>query len=254
MRHCVMALLLLLGAQAAVSDGLSETGEEKPQTLTFNVSSGGYPPFTIVHDNGAISGIFWEVLSVIADRHQITLESVELPPKRSDDLLREDYADVTMRAIEWTSNPDAFEFSDPVMMTRDAIFVHRRSPLVIRSVEDLRGTLLTRLGFRYPWLDGAVRHGAVDLIPVQDQSAMFKRLYHGGARFTGAVSNLHAGYWTLKNSSWEDSIRQAPIRLEEVGYRLMFPPRHADLVPLINRELDRMRQSGELDRIIQSYR
>lgn len=251
MRHCVTALMLLLGAQTVVADNSSEP--VLPPALAFNVSSGGYPPFTIVHDNGSISGIFWDVLSTITERHGIALEAVQVPPKRSESLLKQGYADVTMRAREWTDHPDAFVFSDPVMTTRDAIFVHRDSDREIRTVEDLEGTLLTRLGFRYPWLEKKLRTGEVTLIPVQEQKPMFKRLYQGGERFTGAVSNLHAGYWTLSNTIWRDSIREAPIRLGEVGYRLMFPPRHENLVPLINRELERMKASGELDRIIRSY-
>lgn len=251
MRHCVMALMLLLGAQTVVGDDSSEPA--LPPALAFNISSGGYPPFTIVHDDGRVSGIFWDVLSAITDHLGVALEAVQVPPKRSESLLKQGYSDVTMRAREWTDDPDAFAFSDPVMSTRDAIFVHRDSDRDIRTVEDLEGTLLTRLGFHYPWLENKLRAGEVTLIPVQEQRPMFKRLYHGGVRFTGAVSNLHAGYWTLRNSTWSDSIREAPIRLGEVGYRLMFPPRHENLVPLINRELERMKASGELERIISSY-
>lgn len=247
MRHCVIALMLLIWAHTAVSDDV-------PATLTFNVSTGGYPPFTIVHENGTVSGIFWDTLVVITRRLDMQLDSIEIPPKRSDNLLREGYSDVTMRAIEWTANPDEFVFSDPVMMTRDAIFVHDDSPHTIEDLSDLQGTLLTRLGFSYPWLTEYLDAGTVTIIPVQKQRPMFKRLYHGGDRFAGAVSNAHAGYWVLKNHpSWDNHISEAPIRLDEVAYRLMFPPRHAQLVPLINRELARMRESGELSEIIKSY-
>ncbi|MFC4260316.1 substrate-binding periplasmic protein [Marinobacter lacisalsi] len=255
MRHCILALTLLMGAQIAVSD--EAPGQDKAQgVLKFNISSGGYPPFTILSADGNVSGIFWDTLSVIAQRLDLTLEPVQIPPKRSDSLLHQGYSDVTMRAIEWTSNPDEFAFSDPVLMTRDAIFVHQDNPRDIRTVEDLQGgTLLTRLGFSYPWLKEHIDSNKVSIIPVQRQQPMFKRLYHGGARFTGAVSNLHAGYWVLStNPDWDNAIDEAPIRLEEVGLRLMFPPRHAGLVPEINRELARLRQSGELDRIVNDYR
>ena len=61
--------------------------------------------------------------------------------------------------------------------------------------------------------------------------------------------------WVLRNHPRGDEvIDEAPIRLEEVGFRLMFPPRHAGLLPDINRELARMRESGELERIINAYR
>ena len=251
MRHCLIALLMLLGTQTAVGDGTRPAGV--PERLTFNVSTGGQPPFTIVHDDGRVSGIFWDVLSAISDRYQVELTAIEVPPKRSESLLLAGHVDVTMRAREWVDDPQAFVFSDPVMMTRDAIFVHQDSDQTIDAVEDLKGTLLGRLGFHYPWLEERLQQEAVSLILVQEQEPMLRRLYHGGTRFTGAISNLHAGYWTLENAAWRDSIREAPIRLDEVGYRLMFPPRHKELVPWINQELQRMQSSGELDRIIRAY-
>lgn len=252
MRHCVIALTLLLGAHTAVSDDNPVTDTRKP--LTFNISPGGYPPFTIAHPDGSVSGIFWDTLQVITNRLELRLEPIEIPPKRSDSLLDQGYSDVTMRAIEWTANPEEFLFTDPVMMTRDAIFVHRDSQETIEQVSDLNGMLLSRLGFRYPWLDDRLAEGSVTLIPVQQQGPMFKRLYHGGGRFTGAISNVHVGYWMLRrNRLWNDHIHEAPIRLDEVALRLMLPPRHAELVPLINAELNRMRESGELEAIIETY-
>lgn len=253
MRHCLLALMLLTGAQLAFSD--DATGQDTRSTLKFNISPGGYPPYTIAYPDGTVSGIFWDVLSIITQRLDLRLEWVEIPAKRSDVLLQEGYSDVTMRAIEWAEHPDHFVFSDPVMMTRDAIFSHRNSPHTIRTINDLHGTLLTRLGFKYPWLEDSIRRGAVEVIPVQDQRPMFKRLYQGEGRFVGAVSNLYAGYWVLRNNpQWAEVIDEAPIRVEEVGFRLMFPPRHAELVPAINRELGKLRESGELDRIINAYR
>ena len=128
MHHCILALVLLAGAQTAGGDE-APAGDDARKTLKFNVSSGGYPPYTILYADGSVSGIFWDVLSTVTKRLGMTLEPIQIPPKRSDSLLHEGYSDVTMRAIEWTSNPDEFVFSDPVMMTRDAIFVHRDSPL-----------------------------------------------------------------------------------------------------------------------------
>lgn len=254
MRHCITALALLMGAQLAVSD--DGPGTDVRRTLKFNIGTGGYPPYTILSSDGRVSGIFGDTLSVIAKQLDLRLEPVQIPPKRSDSLLQEGYADVTMRAIEWTERPGDFLFSDPVIMTRDAIFVHQDSSDPIHEVEDLEGgTLLTRLGFRYPWLEASIDSGKVSIIPVQKQQPMFKRLYHGGDRFTGAISNVHAGYWVLRNHPrWDEAIDEAPIRLDEVGYRLMFPTRHADLVKDFNRELARLRESGELDRIIDAYR
>lgn len=254
MRHCITALALLMGAQLAVSD--DTPGADGQRTLKFNIGHGGYPPYTILSPGGQVTGIFGDTLTVIAKRLDLTLEPVQIPAKRSDNLLQEGYADITMRAIEWTESPADFLFSDPVIMTRDAIFVHQDTPAPIQTVEDLEGgTLLTRLGFSYPWLEASLESGKVSIIPVQKQQPMFKRLYHGGGRFTGAVSNLHAGYWVLQNNpEWDDAIDEAPIRLEEVGYRLMLPHRHAGLLEDINRELARLKESGELDRIIEAYR
>lgn len=247
--------LSLLFAFAAMSTSSASEKPQAPDTLIFNISTDGYPPFTIVHEDGQIGGIFWDVLNTIATRHSIKLEAIQLPTRRVDQFLLEGRADVTMRAIEWTNEPHRFVFSEPLLLTRDAIFFHRNQRQDIRSVDELKGLLLlTQLGFKYPELDEALHGGEIEHLEIQDQQSMFRRLREG-TRFHAAVSNLHAGQWVLRANQWQEEIALASIEFESVPYRLMFAPKHQAFVEtVINQELEAMRASGELDRIRNLYR
>lgn len=245
-----LALLLALCLPAHGSEP-----QAMPDALVFNISMEGYPPFTILDDQGQISGIFWDLLASIAARHDIDLTAVQLPSKRVEQMLLEGHLDVTMRAREWTEHPDQFVFSEPVLETRDAIFVHRNHRGRYRTADDLEGKLvLTQLGFRYPELNDALSEGRIHYLEIQDQSSMFRRLLQG-QRFDAAISNLDAGLWLIREQGWQDQIELADVVFTPVPYRLMFAPAHRDFVEkILNPELRSMAESGELEAIRDRYR
>lgn len=248
----LVALFLL--APLALASPQARPQDDQANTLVFNVSTNGHPPFTIANEDGTITGIFWEVLEHIARKQGITLKPVQLPTKRVDNFILEGQVDVTMRAIEWTDQPDQFIFTDPVVTTSDAVFVHRSKVADIDSLDDLDGKLLLiRLGFHYPDLDPAFKEGRIEFIELQDETSMFRRLLEG-KRFDGAVTNEEVGRWVLLKNGWNGTIRVAPLKFDEVPYRLMFGRQHEAFVERFNQELQTMKESGELERIMENYR
>lgn len=242
-----LAVLIALMAVTGMAQG------ESRQTLVFNIAPGGYPPYTIREDDGTIRGIFWDVLSDVARRLGYHLEVAEIPTKRVEPMLLSGELDVTMRAREWTSMPEKFVFSDPVVTARDALFTRHDAPLNIRSVADLKGTLLiTHLGYHYPTLKPLIAAGEVELLELQDEATMFRRLA-GAQRFDALVANHRAGLWLLKAQGWENEFQVEPVALNETPYRLMFPPHHAGFAEQLNRELADMKASGELAEILDRY-
>lgn len=244
----LFVLLLSLPAHGGGSEAL-------PDTLVFNISMEGYPPFTILDEQGNVSGIFWDLMASITARHGIELKAVQIPSKRVEQLLLDGHVDVTMRAMEWTRDPDQFVFSEPVLTTRDAVFTHRNHGDRYNTVDDLEGRLvLTQLGFRYPELEDALAQGKIDYLEIQDQRSMFRRLLQG-ERFDAAISNLHAGLWVVREHGWQDDILLTSIEFKPVAYRLMFAPHHRAFVEkILNPELKAMADSGELETIRNRYR
>lgn len=252
LRLGVSGLLMLIGVLVASSPPQAADGN-LPASLTFNISSGGYPPFTIREPDGRIHGIFWDVLNEVTQRHGIDLEAAELPPKRSDNALLRGDIDLTMRAIEWTRKPERFVFTEPVMTTADAVFTRRNEDLRIRQPRDLEGKMvLTRLGFHYPDLVTVLDSGKVETVEVQDYQSLFKRLSVPG-RFDAGVVNREAGRWLLRKKGWQDQFEEQPITLSPTPYRFMLAPENQALADLLDREISALRTSGRLDEIIDRY-
>ncbi|WP_404364581.1 substrate-binding periplasmic protein [Marinobacter sp.] len=226
---------------------------EQQQTLLFNIAPDGYPPYTIQEDDGEIRGIFWDVLSEVAHRLGHELEVVEIPTKRVETMLLAGELDVTMRAREWTDEPEKFVFSDPVVTARDVLFTRRADPLNITSPSELKGiVLIAHHGYHYPILEPMIKTGDITLLELQDEATMFRRLA-GATRFDALVTNYRAGMWLLEARDWQNKFRVEPVTLNETPYPLMFAPRHAAFVERFNRELASMKASGELAEILGRY-
>ena len=76
MKPCfhVVFLLVLAGLPCHT---LADSG----RSLVLNVSTGGYPPYTIIEDD-RIHGLMWEVMAAFAEDQELTLVGREVPTKR----------------------------------------------------------------------------------------------------------------------------------------------------------------------------
>lgn len=248
-------LLLGLLAGMACAGPASEGPEADPaiNTIRFNVSPGGYPPYTIVHDDGQVSGILWDVLQRIADANGLTVEVRQIPTKRVDDFLRADQLDGTMRAIEWTAHPEDFVFTDGILKAHDVIFRARHNAFRAASLDDLSGaTLLANLGFHHPVLADRFSSGDIIRVDVPDTLTMLRRLKQAD-HFDGGIANGRAALWLIRQHGWSGQFRIEPVSLDVTDYRLMFTPKWAPMMDRFNATIAAMRQSGELETIVSRY-
>lgn len=245
-------ILVILGLSLAFVCHAEQIGPAQ-NTLVVNIGVNGYPPYSIKQPDGTVKGIFWDVLTRVAEKHNYRLLSAEIPSKRVDSFMLEHRVDVTMRAIEWTREPERFIFSDPVTIARDVVFTRTDKPLNITSPEDLAGKfIITHLGYTYPSVEHLFASGKTKRIELLDESSMFRRL--GSAdRFDGLIANYRTGLWTLRVHGWENRFRADPTPLNETPYRFMFAPGWADFVTVLNDELAAMKSSGELQAILAAY-
>ncbi|TBW50786.1 transporter substrate-binding domain-containing protein [Marinobacter halodurans] len=242
--------LLMLNASAAVHPAESD---DRLSVIHFNIAPGGYPPYTIIHDGGQVSGIMWDVMEVLARRQNLTLEARQIPTKRVNGFLLSGHLDATMRAIEWTSKPERFVFTDSVVQAHDVIFSTTQNPLNAQTIDDLKGhTLLANLGYHHPVLKPLFDNGAIHRVDVHNTLEILKRL-SAGDRFDGGIANARAGLWLIRQHGWEGAFQIEPVKLDETKYRLMFAPRWAPMIAAFNQTLADLRQSGELDAIINRY-
>ena len=246
-----LASLFLLSTSILFPATASATSEK--QTLRFNVSPNGYPPYLIV-ENRAPSGIMWDVMSLIADRLGYELIAEKIPRKRVDQMLLDGYIDATPRAREWTDEPGKFLFTDPVVAIEEVFFIPKDSELAYRTPEDLFSrTVVTHLGYIYPTLEPHFESGRIRRFDVARDRDMFFYVLHGN-RFDAAVADRLVGQWFLRNEGLREHFRTSAESISTFGFRIMLRKDWQDFADEFNRELARIRENGELDAILANYR
>ncbi|WP_228276639.1 substrate-binding periplasmic protein [Marinobacter sp. JSM 1782161] len=243
----VLATLLIAHTPAA-----ADTGND--HVLKFNVSPAGYPPYIIVDDK-QVSGIVWDVITSVCERLDYRVEPHMIPRKRVDRMLLEGYIDATARAREWTAHPEHFVFSAPIVRVREVFFTVDGAPFDYQVPADLQGmTVLTHLGYRYPYLKEMFESGRAQRFDVPKDRDIFSYLLYGENRFDVAIADELVGHWLIRENGWKGRFNTSVNALTDFGLRLMVRPGIAGFADDFDRELEALRASGELDRIITSYR
>lgn len=244
------ALILTLPLSAPAEDAAAPQAD----AIRFNISPKGYPPFTIVHDDGSVSGIVWDIFTLAAERLDRHVVAVQIPRKRVDDFLLEGRIDATARAIEWTEQPHRFAFTEPLLVVQEVFFKPADSQFRFSSLEALEGkTVLTHLGYEYPRLEPLFSSGKVERFDVRNELEMLHYLLKG-EKFDLAVAVQQVGLWHIRQQGWKAELDYVTPPLSEQGYRLMFRKDQQELVSRLNAELEKIEKSGELAEILDRYR
>ncbi|MGM0769596.1 MAG: substrate-binding periplasmic protein [Pseudomonadota bacterium] len=248
----VLPLILLALSLLTPPQGVAAT-EQDDKILRFNISPNGYPPYLIVKDEQP-AGIVWDVVSVIAERMGYEVVPKQVPRKRVDSMLLEGYIDGTPRAIEWTSDPDQFLFTDPIVAIEEVLFIPASSEFEYRKPEDLFSrTLVTHLGYSYPRLEPHFETEKIKRFDVSRDRDMFTFVLHG-QRFDAAVADRLVGQWILLNEGLQGEFRISEESISNYPFRLMLRKNWAGFAERFNAELATLRDSGELDTILSQYR
>lgn len=251
---CRVVLFTLFLLQAPISTALASSQEQLPDVLHLNVSNSGYPPYLIVDDNGQPGGLAYETITRIAERLGIEVIVHRIPRKRVDELLLEGHIDATPRAREWTEDPGQFLFTDAIIDVQEVFFTRADSELEFSQVADLPPMqVVTPLGYFYPSLDELFQQGHLERFEVASDRDIFVYLRHN-TDFDAAIADLTVGQWILRQNGWKQDFRHSRNSISRFGYRLMLRPDWQPFAEAFNRELEALRTSGELDRILDNYR
>ncbi|WP_417567830.1 substrate-binding periplasmic protein [Marinobacter sp.] len=244
----ITALLLALSAIA-----IRGANAQEQKVFHLNISPNGYPPYLIV-DQGAPSGIMWDVVSLISHRLGYRVVAQKVPRKRVDQMLLDGFIDGTPRAREWTDHPEKFLFTNPIVNIEEVFFIPKGSKLSYETPEDLFSkTIVTHLGYLHPQLETYFTEGKIRRFDVSRDRDMFTFVLHGD-RFDAAVADRLVGRWILRNEGLQDEFRSSDKGISEYGFRLMLRRDWHAFANQFNTELARIKQNGELDAILTNYR
>jgi len=254
-KHLVPVLRLLPFAllYAAVSTSAWADTQNAIKTFRLNISPHGYPPYLIV-DGETPSGILWDVMTTIAPRLGYELVPRKIPRKRVDNMLLDGYIDGTLRAIEWTEQPDKYLFTRAVVDVEEVLFFHHESTADYSHPSDLFGqTIVAHLGYKYPSLAPYFEQEKINRFNVSSDKDLFRYVLLG-ERFDAALADRLVGQWILRNEGLSNQFRASTGNISEYGYRLMLRKDWTEFAQGFNRELSAMRENGELDAILANYR
>jgi len=244
--------LAILAAALCLSMA-ANSGENQSETFRFNISPNGYPPYLIV-DGETPSGIMWDVVELIVPRLGYDLEFMKIPRKRVDQMLTDGYLDGTPRAIEWTEEPEQFLFTDPIVHVEEVFFFANGAEFEYNHPSDLFGkTVVTHLGYMYPALDSYFESEQIRRFDVSRDRDMFRFLLHG-ERFDTALADRLVGQWILKTEGMAEHFSSSETAISQYGFRIMVRPEWTEFTEAFNKELDKIRENGELQAILANYR
>lgn len=248
-----VSLLMLSSLPTSADNSKANLSDSENKVFRLNVSPNGYPPYLINEENRT-TGIMWEVIETISKRIGYQVEAVKIPRKRVDQLLLEGMFDGTLRAKEWTDNPEEFLFTDPVVNIEEVIFFPKGSSDEFGVIEDLFSlTLVTRLGYHYPELEPHFESGQIKRFDVPRDQDIFVYLLSGD-EMDAAVADRLVGQWLLLEQGSQDKFRVSSSTLSQSGFRLMLRPDCQSFAKAFNKELASMRAKGEIEKILAKYR
>ncbi len=237
----------------ADTDVSSAQGSSEEKVFRFNVSPNGYPPY-LINDGDQTTGIMWAVVEEISGRLGYRVEAHKVPRKRVDQMLASSVIDGTSRAREWTTGPENFIFTDPVVEIEEVVFFPANSPHSFEVIEDLFSlTLVTHLGYHYPELTPHFESGNIKRFDVSRDQDLFIYVLNGD-ELDAAVADRLVGQWILYTEGMKDNFRASNVTLSKVGLRIMLRPEWQAFAKAFNKELASMRKAGEIEKILSRYR
>ncbi len=247
-------LMGLLVTTVSAEPSLESYKPGGPGIFKLNVSPNGYPPYIIIGDDDQYSGIVWDVVNTVAKRLNYQIEPKKIPRKRVDGMLLDGYIDGTPRAIEWTITPDNYTFTDPVVRIKEVFFMRKGEEFQYQKPNDIESlTVVTHLGYRYPELAEMFESGKAKRFDVSQDKDMFSFLLNAD-QFDSAISDLAVGQWIVRENGWQNEFSYTENGISDFGFRLMLRKDWAGFADDFNAELDQLRESGELDQILDRYR
>ncbi len=222
------------------------------ETIRFQMSTPDYPPYLIYEVNQPPKGIMYDVLNRIATEEGYKIEPTQVPRKRVDYMMSKRSLDATPRAIEWTKKPQDFIFTDAVVPVRDIIVTPVHNETNITRREDLNGMRLgAHIGYRYPSVEQQIKNQQIRRFDAYNEYAMFGLLQ--SMRVDGLLMNELVAKWLIRKYKWSDQFKISKLVVDSVDYRFMFTKDWDQFVVTFNQKLKLMRESGELDKIIERY-
>ncbi|WP_346656615.1 ABC transporter substrate-binding protein [Pseudomonas sp. SWRI51] len=238
----LLAILLLCS-----SHSLAE-----PPALRFSIAESWSMPLVRIEAEQPVEGIVFDIIQGIARETRITPHYHVMARLRLQEAMESGDIDVRCYvASQWLTNrPGDYIWSIPLIEQRD-LLVGRPGETAKASAEGLQAQAIgTVLGYHYPTLEGLFARGHLQREDSRNQLLVLRKLQ--AERYQHAVSNQLSLQWFNRQLPAQQRLPAVAV-LEEQSLGCMVRSDPALPTQAVLRALVRMKQSGEIERIIQRY-
>lgn len=224
----------------------------EPRPLRFSVVSSWAMPYSLIRDGQLVGGINYDISQAIAEQLRLPVQYVVMPRLRVDAAALAGEFDLRCHINpEWVRGPDDYRWSPSLFELADALIGHTTAEPP-KSVEQIPTgqTIGTVLGFIYPALEERFANGSLKRDDTLTVDRMLIKLSLKRSQY--GVANLRDVAWYVRGTP-DHQIAPWRMVLTQADYRCAVPRASAFEAADILAAIDRIKSSGQIERILAKY-
>lgn len=208
------------------------------------------PPFYSFDENTQrSSGLFIDILQHLAQSLNRDLRYLPTARNKIEQDVFDHKVDVAFLAPKWLNSPEKLLFSAPVFSYQHAFYGLNAPQEGDKLADTVHGkSVCLRENYRYPELDPWLTNGLLTPVYVSSHSRLFDMLQL--ARCDLIYTNTFRARWTLSSNHYAKAVFQLGTMGLTDDIMLAFSPHWKGKIAHVNATLVQMRDSGELQKII----
>lgn len=219
--------------------------------------AGGTPwkPYAYEDDNGHLMGVSIDIARRVMQLAELDVTFVTYPVNRLQSMLQKGEIDLNYAdALIWNSPQEQqhFVFSKPYSAVREHLYFladHPARDLPVAQMPHLTVGMVR--GYTYWALDPAIAEHRLQRLETSQDDALIKLLQSRRVDAVAMVDDIFDAL--IAQDHLDPSLFHQGARLSEAPLVFKLQPQYAQWLPKINRAIDAMSRSGELERIRRRY-
>lgn len=232
-------------------------GKDKlPETILVGLPEYAYPPYIILEPE--YSGLMLEPFLIITERMGVKVSFYTSPTIRIQKMIEKGELDAVFRSKKWISNPDDFLWTDKLMDLEDVLISDIKYSYEFKNLYELTYFVIhAHHGYGYPTLQPYFENDSMIRYDYKSEYLILKSLIDTQMTAKhGCVMNSNVAKWIIgKNKELQGRfyISKAVIDSNPYQIQLFNTSANKAYVARFNVELQKMKESGELQGIIDKY-
>lgn len=243
----VCAIAFASSAQIYASSEKSVISEIKSRGHLLVSTNADFQPFEY-RDGNSIVGIDIDIAQKLADELGVELKIKDTSFDSLTLELKNRNCDLVIAAMSYSEEKAKnVEFSDPYFSTSQVVVVNADS--TIKSIDDLSGK---RIGVQFgttgdTYCTANLKNS--EMVRLNKEVDVFNELMSKKIDAV-VIDKMCADRFVVRNQS---SLKILDSELTSEEYRIAFPKGNSDLITFVNAEIVKLKQSGEIDAIVDKY-